>query len=97
MYKSQDFEKNYFYCRYCGARLKDGRTEYCDSRCRRMGQYLWEKQQKRKRKWLQSPLAKIVSKVESYNKAFKTNYSYGYFVAYILPKLIKGEIKYAGI
>ena len=66
MYNCQDSEKNALHCRYCGARLKEGRTEYCNDLCRRAGQYLWQKQQRRRRN------------------------SYGYFVAYILPELIKG-------
>ena len=90
MYNCQDSEKNALHCRYCGARLKEGRTEYCNDLCRRAGQYLWQKQQRRRRKWLNSPLSHIVARVEEYNRANKTTYSYGYFVAYIVPELIKG-------
>ncbi|MCQ2478074.1 MAG: hypothetical protein MJ091_02490 [Clostridia bacterium] len=90
MYKSKDFEEKIFHCRCCGARLKDGKTEYCNERCRRRGQRLWRLEQIRRRKWLSDPIGHTVRNVEEYNKSHGTNLSYGQFVAQVLPKLVKG-------
>ncbi|MBQ8203040.1 MAG: hypothetical protein IJZ75_02015 [Clostridia bacterium] len=85
----QDSKQKVRHCKYCGARLKEEISEYCDRDCRIKGQRLWIREQRRRRRWLSNPIGRMVLQVENYNKAHNTNYSYGQFVALCLPKIIK--------
>lgn len=78
------------YCRCCGAILRDGAEEYCDRFCRRRGQKLWENERRRYRRYNLSPLSKTVAQVDEYNRTHGTHLSYGQYVAYVLPQIIKG-------
>ncbi len=62
-------------CINCGAEIKEN-TEYCSKQC--------EKQHKAH---LDSPLYKFKMDVDAYNKEHGTDYSYGYYLAYIEPAL----------
>ena len=76
------------YCRYCGARLKDAGTDgYCSDGCRRLGKKLWTRELRRRKKTNADPIARILRMLTDYNREHKTKYSYGQFVALILPKL----------
>lgn len=84
---SQEFaEKIFTHCRCCGAKLKGGEEGYCSKACEEKGERL-RSIEKRKRKILEeSPLSEIVRRVKYYNMEHGTNYSYGQYVAIIMPK-----------
>lgn len=76
------------YCRYCGARLKDAAGDgYCGDECRRLGKKLWTRELRRRRRIKADPIARILRMLTDYNREHKTKYSYGQFVALVLPKL----------
>lgn len=68
------------HCKFCGSRLKDN-TDYCSARCKKAGEIYYAAQQKRKREFLNSPVADAVREVEEYNKTHGTKYSYGQYFA----------------
>ena len=78
------------HCRYCGARLPAGKTDYCNEDCRTRGNELWKREAIRKNLRNTDPLVIMMKQTEEYNRIHGTNYSYGQFVAFILPD-IKGE------
>ena len=80
-------------CKCCGARLPEGVHNYCNKTCKNRGERMWVRQSYRRRKWSQSPLARMIEAVDNYNKLNGTRYSYGQYVALIYPK----EAKNAGI
>ncbi len=71
------------HCRCCGARLKEGRYDYCDESCRIRGEKLWQRQARRRRRYESSPLYMKVAKIERYNREHGTDLSYGQYVALI--------------
>ena len=85
--KSQSItEKTVTHCRCCGAKLKDSSTEYCSESCRKRGERLREIEQKKRKVLNESPLSEIIRQVNAYNKTHNTNYSYGQYVAIVIPK-----------
>ena len=85
------------YCRYCGARLDEGAKDgYCNDYCRRAGRRLWTRELRRRRKIKDDPIARILRMLTSYNREHRTNYSYGQFVALVLPKLNRNLRKQYG-
>ena len=86
--KSQNFhEKNLTHCRCCGSRLPKGQTEYCCDSCKNKGEKMWQREVKKRRNTLKSPLQMVVKECAEYNKVHGTKYSYGQYVALIRPKL----------
>lgn len=79
-------EKSNTHCRCCGAKLKSTDTDYCSDTCRIRGIKLRERERKRKRLLSTHPINEVIRQLEIYNKEHNTNYSYGQFVALILPK-----------
>ncbi|MBP3705956.1 MAG: hypothetical protein J6J13_01730 [Clostridia bacterium] len=79
------------YCRCCGKKLTDFKRWYCNDECKRRGEKLWRIEREKRRRLQSNSLMKIVSKIEQYNITHGTNYSYGAFVANILPKMSKRE------
>ncbi len=76
------------YCRCCGARLPENVHEYCNKACRRRGERLW-KMQARKRVLIENnPINLLVRMVEEYNRTHGTDYSYGKYVALVLPGMV---------
>lgn len=85
------------YCRYCGTRLTgEERDGFCTENCRRLGRRLWTKEMRRRRKFKDDPIARILRMLTSYNREHKTRYSYGQFVSLILPTLEKRTKKAYG-
>ena len=80
-----------YHCRCCGARLPFGVTDYCNEKCKKRGQKLWNREQKRKNQLKFDPIYIMTEMVDDYNKKHNTKYSYGQFVALVLPKIIKEE------
>lgn len=82
--KSENYHKqNNEYCRYCGAKLKNGAIDYCSIRCRQRGNKVWLKQKKRKKLLVTSNVYKAVRKVDAYNRLHKTKLSYGQYTALV--------------
>ncbi len=81
------------YCRCCGRRLSEGRTDYCSISCRKQGDKIFDEQKKRMLHIKSSPIYATVRELEKYNRENKTNISYGQFVAYVWPKIKDGEKK----
>lgn len=79
-------EKRVTHCRCCGARLVNSTTGYCSNRCKERGEKLYSLEKKRRKIREESPVNEIIKKVNEYNLLHKTNYSYGQYVALILPK-----------
>lgn len=78
------------YCRYCGRRLNGTEKDaYCSDECRRFGRQFWTRELYRRKKLKDDPIARILRMLTSYNREHNTKYSYGQFVALILPKLGK--------
>ena len=78
------------FCRYCGRKLtKTAIGAYCDETCRRLGRKLWTREIMRRRKIKDDPLSRVLRLLTSYNREHNTNFSYGKFVAFVLPKLEK--------
>ena len=69
------------HCRCCGARLKEGRYDYCDDSCRKRGEKLWHRQARRQKRYESDPLHIKVAKIERYNREHGTCLSYGKYVA----------------
>ena len=80
------FEKNTTYCRCCGSKLRRGAVEYCSESCKSKGKKLWNKEIKRRQERLTNPINRIVGELEIYNKINSTNYSYGQYIALVLPR-----------
>ena len=84
--KSQSIsEKMVTHCRCCGAKLKDSNAEYCSESCKNRGERLREIEQRKRKVLTDSPLSEIVRRVKAYNKKHNTNYSYGQYVAIVIP------------
>jgi len=91
--KSQNIkEKTVTHCKCCGARLGEGVIDYCSENCRENGIRLRNIENRKRKIRLESPLNILVRQVENYNKQNNTKYSYGQYVALILPKM-KAEKK----
>ena len=73
-------ELELYHCHCCGARLSE-KGEYCSDRCKKAGELLYEAEIKRRKEFLESPLAKAVKEVEEYNAQHKTKHSYGQYFA----------------
>lgn len=85
--ESTNFEnKKVTHCRCCGAKLLNNEKKYCSDKCEKLGIALRQKEQKRKKEYLESPICRLVKEVENYNKTHRTNYSYGQYVALVKPK-----------
>lgn len=80
------YEKNTTHCRCCGAKLRQGITDYCSEACEKKGKKLWLKEVKRRQQFFFNPINSIVRELEIYNKMHGTNYSYGKYIAIILPE-----------
>lgn len=81
--KSGDYvKKEISHCRCCGAKLTDGKKEYCSDSCKEKGEKLWLKEIKRKQLLSDSNIYRLVREVEEYNKNNRTKYSYGQYVAF---------------
>lgn len=63
------------HCINCGAETK-GNAEYCSKQCKK-----WHKAR------LDSPLSKLKRDTEAYNREHGTDYTCGYYLAYIEPVL----------
>ncbi len=72
-------QKVFSHCRCCGAKLRDGSREYCDSTCRRRGEKMWADQRKRLKEREKNPLILAIREVEAYNKANGSRLSYGQY------------------
>ena len=86
------YEKITTHCRSCGARLMNNEKDYCSKKCRENGENLSKIERRRRKQMSESPLNEIIRQVNAYNKQNNTKYSYGQYVALILPK-IKAEKK----
>ena len=80
------------HCRCCGARLNGDIKDYCSEACKKNGEQLRNIESKRRKIQLESPLNMLVREVNEYNTRNNTKYSYGQYVAIILPKM-KAEKK----
>lgn len=78
-------EKAVTHCRCCGARLELNENGYCSAACKEKGEKLRLKELKRKQERFNSPINEILRKCDEYNRQNKTHYSYGQYVALILP------------
>jgi len=79
------FEKNTTHCRCCGAKLRSGAIEFCSDSCRKKGEKLWKREIKRRKLNTENPINNIVRQLEIYNKTHGTDYSYGQYIAIIIP------------
>lgn len=86
-------EKTAFYCRCCGARLREGEKGYCSSSCRKKGEEMRRREIKNKRLVFSSPLFETVREVDEYNRNNHTDYSYGQYVTLVKPLLKRGRRK----
>jgi len=66
-------EKNLTHCRCCGAKLTNA------------GEELWRRERLRRKLANANPISRIIKEAEEYNRAHGTDYTYGEYVAYILP------------
>lgn len=69
------------HCKYCGAKLKKGKKLYCNSDCKEKGEFLWKKQATERQLVFGSPLFAKVREIDSYNKNYNCNLSYGKYIA----------------
>ncbi len=74
------------FCRCCGARLREGKTDYCSMSCKKRGEKLWQRELNRKKILTDNPLFKVLRENEAYNKKHGTRLSYGQFVALLSLK-----------
>lgn len=82
--KSENFHKqNTDYCRFCGARLKNGALDYCSDTCRRRGRLAHSKEKRRKNLLYNSDIYKKVRAIDEYNRKNKIKLSYGQYVALV--------------
>lgn len=72
---------NFTHCRCCGAKLANEKKEYCSTECEKKGKVLWEKERRRKKLSLISPLNLTLQEIANYNKEHNTAYSYGQYIA----------------
>lgn len=72
---------NFTHCRCCGAKLQNNEQEYCSKDCEKKGKILWEKERRRKKLSLISPLNLTLKEIADYNKKHNTKYSYGQYIA----------------
>ena len=85
--KSADIrEKNITHCRCCGAKLMNGTTGYCSEACKIRGENLQNLERKKRKLLEESPLNEIVRMTTAYNRQNNTNYSYGQYVAFVIPR-----------
>ena len=85
------------YCRYCGVKLNSQNEDgYCSDECKRAGKRLWTRELRRRQKIKDDPIARILRMLTSYNRENNTKYSYGQFVALVLPKLNRARKKAYG-
>jgi hypothetical protein len=85
--KSSDYEeKKVKHCHCCGAKILNGDSDYCSDACKIKGEKLWLKEAARKNLLTSSPIYCLVREADEYNKANKTNYSYGQYVAFVKSK-----------
>ncbi len=78
------------HCRCCGAKLPKERTEYCSDACCKNWYALQNRERKRRKMRFCDQLHTVVRQAEEYNKEHGTRYSYGQFIALIMPRLNKG-------
>lgn len=86
--KSTDIEEITYFCKCCGARLKEN-TEYCSEHCRARGEAMLKREQKNKEFLENSPILKTVRAADEYNRTHGTNLTYGQYAAFIEPVLKK--------
>ncbi len=85
--KSTNFKtKQVYHCRCCGAKLQDGKKDYCSVSCKSKGEKLWQKELRRKKLLSDSAVYALIREVEIYNKQNGTKYSYGQYVALVKTK-----------
>lgn len=90
--EGEDFyEKITTHCRCCGAKLREGLSDYCGEACEKKGKKLWLKDAKRRNLLKHDPISLIIRELNSYNRKNNTNYSYGQYIAYIRPEIKKNE------
>ena len=90
--KSENFyEEEITHCRCCGAKLTGEIEGYCSETCRIKCEEIRRKEIARRHKELSNPLNLMVRECREYNKAHKTEYSYGQYVALIKPKLLRNK------
>lgn len=80
------------HCRCCGARLPTGKSEYCNEACRKRGIEMRKRDEMRQHRRRNDPIQVLVRQIDEYNRVHNTRYSYGQYVALILPRL-KGKNK----
>ncbi len=91
---SSNFRETVFsHCRCCGARLRENEMGYCSDACKEKGEALRRKELKRLKERYNSPINEILRKRDEYNLSHNTRYSYGQFVAIIMPKEEKRKCK----
>ncbi len=73
-------------CHHCGIILTD-RRDFCSDSCRNAGMKLWRYEQRRRRRNAVDPINMITLELEDYNRRNKTCYTYGQYVARILPSI----------
>ena len=64
----------------------NGTTGYCSEACRIRGENLRNLERKKRKLLEDSPLNEIVRMTTAYNRQNNTNYSYGQYVAFVIPK-----------
>ncbi len=79
---------DFTHCRCCGAKLVQGQREYCSDNCKKKGEFLWERERRRRRLSLISPLNLVLKEIAEYNKKHNTKLSYGQYVSLIKEKKI---------
>lgn len=82
--------KDASHCRCCGAKLSREEKEYCSEACRIKGEAMWKSERRKRKLSFSSPLNRIVRQTQEFNRKNHTNYSYGQYVALIMPGL-KGK------
>ena len=84
-------EARAIYCRFCGARLHGDAADYCNDTCRKQGVRLRRKEALHLYQSRNHPVVQVTRLLEIYNREHGTRYSYGQFVALILPKIGQGD------
>lgn len=80
--KSTSFHlKNTTHCRCCGAKLTEGKVEFCSETCKIKGMKLRKEEIRQKNLKSNGPLATYIREIEIQNNRYGTNYSYGKFVS----------------
>lgn len=83
------YPKNTTHCRCCGAKLSEGKIEFCSKECKIKGMKLRAEQLKLKQLKSNGPLATFIKDMETENKKYGTNYSYGQYVSLLNSMEIK--------